>query len=108
MSHPFLWLAGFYMLDRLDRQSRVLREHAVRLQGLEAQSSGTQELEGRYGKAPAGGCLTVLMMVCVVLPCCMVLLLALVWFLLATTAGHCLLALCGVLLLLAIYLVKKG
>ena len=109
MSHPFLWLAGFYALDKLNRQSRMIENAEKRLTELEAaQTSGTA-LNATVtalhdDQTEPQGCFGAVVLLLVGIPLCFVFL----WFLLCTTVGHVLLGLFGVLILLALFGKKKG
>jgi hypothetical protein len=104
-----MWLAGFYALDKLNRQSRMIENAGKRLKELEvAQSSGTA-LDATVtslndDQADAQGCLGAVVLLLAGIPLCCVFL----WFLLCTTVGQILLVLFGLLLLLVLFGKKKG
>jgi Flp pilus assembly protein TadB len=137
MSHPFLWLAGLYTLDKLNRQSMKIKEQAKRLNELEAvqhsgeavdavtttgrgveaetdfaecavDAEGAVTTVGYDTQKEAGGCLSALFCLFIILPLCIAVILVLFWLLLFTTVGHILLVLFGVLLLLAMFGKMKG
>lgn len=107
MSHPFMWLAGFYALDKLNRQSRMIENAEKRLKELETAQSGAAlnaTAPAQHDvQADAQGCFGAIVLLLVAIPLCGVFLL----FLLCTTVGHILSVLFCVLLLLALFGKKK-
>lgn len=109
MSHPFFWLAGFYVLDKLNRQSRMIENTEKRLKEPEVAQSSETALNATVtslhdGQTDAQGIFGAVALLLVGISLCCVFLL----FLLCTTVGHILSVLFCVLLLLALFGKKKG
>lgn len=111
MSHPLLWLFGFYALDKMNQQSKALKDCSERIKELESQhvQDGGDIVEisainQHTVQDSADGCLEAFMFLVFAIPICCVIL----YLLFFTTAGHIVLVLIGVLLLLALIGKKKG